>query len=209
VYEGLDGSMIEEELYFRLSSAEIMELESNLDGPTLTEEITALMASEDTKTMMAKFKWFVQMSYVERSEDGKKLKPKDETTQKDFVESLAFDALLGELMGDPEGTGAFLLGMFPQEILKGAETSAARTPVDVQLPKADGPVKSLLVPAPFQDPRDAASGLVKPYDNKGELLPWWNREPTDDELQNKMTKAQMADAFHRKSSGWVPDPSAK
>jgi hypothetical protein len=50
---------------------------------------------------------------------------------------------------------------------------------------------------------NAQSGLMKPRDKDGNLLPWALREPTPKE-QMKMTKEQLMDVMRRQSSTWKP-----
>jgi hypothetical protein len=51
---------------------------------------------------------------------------------------------------------------------------------------------------------DVLSGLKRPRDARGGLLPWAFKEPTL-EQQRKMTRAQFADVMRRKASGeWEP-----
>lgn len=192
-YETLDGEEVTEDLYFHLSTAEIMAMETQEE--TLSQIVEKMMKSEDAREMMRQFTFMIEKGYAVRSEDGKRLLPKDPEVTKAFMESEAFDALIADLIGDEKAASEFLLGMFPKKLIQKTQEIDAAGVQDVPLPAPHH--------EPFNDPRSAVSGLERPYDKDGKLVVWWDREPTSVELM-EMTQEQMLDTYKRKSSGWSP-----
>lgn len=125
-YVDFFGEPVEEKLHFHLSKAELMNLE--LQRTPLSAKIAALNAGGaspmDAYKLLCEF---VESSYGERSEDGKRFF-KDDRATKAFMSSPAFDALLDKLSSDPKFSTGFLAGLFPDDIMGKAKKLIEENP---------------------------------------------------------------------------------
>lgn len=109
------GEEVEEDFYFHLNKAELVELEMSEEGG-LSESLRKLVASQDGKRIMAEFKNIILTSYGVRSEDGRFFK-KTQELRDEFASSEAYSALFMELVtGDTEGMIEFVTGIMPAGI---------------------------------------------------------------------------------------------
>lgn len=117
-YTDFNEKVREEDFYFNLTKAELVELQITAPGGDLSAHIQALMDASERKELMAAFKEIVTMSFGVRSEDGRYFEKSPKQLLR-FQSSAAYSELFIELISDPDALSAFVRGLVP-EGLKGA-----------------------------------------------------------------------------------------
>lgn len=222
-YTSFDGKQVTETHYFHLGIRDIIELEETYPQG-LEKWIKEEVDTGETKRILGVLGVFIDKGYGRRVGDGGFEKSKQISDE--FAHTLAFDAFFNEMMMNQSEAVQFVLGMLPAELLAradvvkglkeagfsdGAISDGQQTVV--QLP-AEVPPEPQLERQGLEDIEDISdfdrmredmlSGLRRPRDAKGALLPWALREPTRKELQ-AMTREQNADVMRRKNDPeWEP-----
>lgn len=111
-YEDYNGMQREEDCYFNLSKAEIIEMELGVDGG-LDEKIKRLTKSMNGPEIMKLFKEIILKAYGVKSDDGRRLIKSDRLST-EFSQTEAYSELLMELLSDPEAAAAFIKGIIPK-----------------------------------------------------------------------------------------------
>lgn len=117
-YTDYNGVMREEDFYFNLSKAELMEMEMGTTGG-LAEKIQQIVKSQDTASIIKVFKDIILKAYGEKSEDGKRFVKVSETGAKlsvGFSQTEAFSQLFMELATDADAAAKFIKGIIPGDI---------------------------------------------------------------------------------------------
>lgn len=115
-YEDFNGNTHEEDFYFNLTEAELLEMESTYDRG-YAETLQYLIDTEDKGKILAEFKKLVLFAYGEKSPDGKVFL-KDEDITKRFSQHAAYSALFMELATDAEKAAAFMNGIIPKRLVE-------------------------------------------------------------------------------------------
>lgn len=201
-YKDFDDKEVTDELYFNIGIGEIIELEEELlpEGGLVGRLESVRKMTRGTQ-VFGVFRWLLEKAYGERK-DGRFLKSQERSEE--FVHSLAFDKLILELLGDPEGAAAFVNGIFPAEFQTDPRFVAARAEMEAGRTVENAEIKEVVL-APFTDTQ---SGLEKPRYDNGEFLPWAFRHPTTKE-QQAMDRDQLIDVMKRQAKGWSPPEEAK
>lgn len=113
-YEDFDGNKREEEFWFGLTKAELIDLEMGKEGG-LEGNLRKIMASHNTKEIMESFKEIIVMAYGEKSADGRRF-TKTPEVKAGFVETQAYSELYMELLGDEDAAIKFIAGIMPGDI---------------------------------------------------------------------------------------------
>lgn len=112
-YTDYNGNEREEDFYFNLSKAELMEMELGTTGG-MTELIKKIVNEQDNAKIMKLFKEILLKSYGEKSLDGKRF-VKSEELSKEFEQTEAYSELLVELIsGGEETISAFINSIIPK-----------------------------------------------------------------------------------------------
>lgn len=117
----------EEEFYFNISKAELMEMEFGTTGG-FSEMVKRIVEAQDQPTLMKIFKEFILKAYGEKTADGKRFLKKDEfgrPLSANFEQSEAYSVLYMELITDAKAASDFINGVVPADIAK----QAAANPV--------------------------------------------------------------------------------
>lgn len=111
-YTDYNGVTRTEDFYFNLSKAELVEMQTSMNGglSTLLEKI---VAEQDMKHIMEYFKEVILRSYGEKSLDGKRF-IKSQELRNAFTQTEAYSELFIKLCSDPEAAAAFVNGVVPQ-----------------------------------------------------------------------------------------------
>lgn len=112
----------EEEFYFNLSKAELMEMELGTTGG-FSEMVKRIVAAQDQPTLMHIFKEFILKAYGEKSADGKRFMKRDENGRPlsaNFEQTEAYSVLYMELITDANAASEFINGVVPADIAKQA-----------------------------------------------------------------------------------------
>lgn len=171
-YEGFDGETVTEDLYFHLSTNQLMEMEFSHEAG-LGETLQKMIKEQNIQEVLRMFKLIITKSYGTR--EGGRFNPASAAEAETFLNSPAFDQMFANFFADPPSVGRFIEGLIPKQVMAltanaglDATTGSMAT---AQLPA--GPIA--------QDP------------------PWAGREPTQKELMS-MTKAQLIEAMKQRSN---------
>jgi len=119
-YTDFDGNEREEDFYFNLTKAELMEMELSTEGG-LEKRIKAVVAAQDTKAIINIFKDIIIRSYGVKSPDGKRF-IKNDDVRDEFVQSEAYSELFMQLATDEKAAANFINGITPK--IEGGNTAA-------------------------------------------------------------------------------------
>lgn len=135
-YTDYNGVQQTEECYFNLDASEVIDLQfSEPEG--YGEKMQRILEEGDGKQMAAEFRRLIEISYGNKSVDGRRFIKSPEIFE-DFRRSGAYNALFMELAFNGETAADFFNGLIPPELAgKVAEALAeSEKPVeDVQLPE--------------------------------------------------------------------------
>lgn len=120
-YNGVER---EEDFYFNLTKAELMEMEMSTSGG-LAEMIQKIVATQDAPAIIKIFKDLVLKAYGEKSLDGKyfnKVDDEGRPLSAKFAQTEAYSILFMELATDADAAAKFINGIVP------ADTNQNSTP---------------------------------------------------------------------------------
>ena len=115
-YEGVER---EEDFYFNLNKAEVMEMQLSTDG-TLTKFIEKIIAEKRVPELVKIFKELILKSYGEKSLDGKRFIKNDRILE-EFTQTEAYSNLFMELSTDADAAAAFINGIIPKDLVEAAK----------------------------------------------------------------------------------------
>lgn len=110
-FEGLERT---EDLYFNLTTTELVKLENSMLGG-LQKRIENMMQRHDVPTIMQTMEDVIRMSYGVKSPDGRKFIKNDEVYE-DFLQSGAYDAFYMSVVTDAEKGSEFINGIIPADL---------------------------------------------------------------------------------------------
>jgi hypothetical protein len=111
-YNDYNGVEREEDFYFNLTKAELMEMEMSTVGG-LTEMINKVVATQDAPAIIKIFKDLVLKSYGEKSADGKRF-IKSEEIATAFSQTEAYSILFMKLATNADAAAKFVNGIIPE-----------------------------------------------------------------------------------------------
>lgn len=103
-----------EDFYFNLSRSEIAEMELGVDGG-FSELLKKIIATKNTKELMAQFKKLILTAYGEKSADGKRFIKSPELSE-EFSQTEAYSELFFELM-DADKAANFVNSILPKDLV--------------------------------------------------------------------------------------------
>ena len=121
-YQGFDGEIIEEDLYFNLTRMDAIELSARYESKDLAAYMDEIVNKKDIVSLYRVLKDIVLLAYGVNSEDGKRF-IKNETVKKEFEESLAFAQLIEDLHETESALSEFVTGITSQ--IRGMDLNAA------------------------------------------------------------------------------------
>jgi hypothetical protein len=173
-YTDFDGNPQQEDWYFHLSKAELVEFNYELGGMDeggLEKRIKEIVTSNNAKLILSTFKDLIKRTVGKRSVDGKRfLKTQDIVD--DFMTTEAYSALFMELVTNAEAAAAFIRGLVPSDMADKIDMNALNTA--------------------------QVSSVTETVDDR----PAWvreNREPTKAELL-KMPQEQLVELMRQKAT---------
>lgn len=139
-YTDYNGVNREEDFYFNLTKAEIMEMEMSTSGG-LTELINRVVETQDAPSIIKIFKEIIMKAYGEKSPDGKRFVKSAELADA-FSQTPAYSELFMELASDADAASAFVNGIIPadmaQAVAKQQEENAKKKEAEAaSLPAAE------------------------------------------------------------------------
>ena len=118
-YTDYNGTKREEDFYFNLNKAEIMEMEMSTTGG-LTEMINRIIETQDAPSIIKVFKDIIMKAYGEKSPDGKRFVKSQELSES-FAQTEAYSELFMELASDSEAASKFVNGIIPADMAREIE----------------------------------------------------------------------------------------
>ena len=115
-YTDYNGTQREEDFYFNLTKAELMEMEMSTSGG-LAEMIQNIVKAQDAPAIIKVFKDLVLKAYGEKSLDGKRFMKVDENGTPlsiAFSQTEAYSNLFMELATNAEAASEFVNGIVPK-----------------------------------------------------------------------------------------------
>jgi hypothetical protein len=121
-YVDYDGTPREEDLFFHLTKAEIISMESETsDG--FINDFQRSLASGDNRGIFRGLTFLIKRSYGERDELTQKFAKVryNQPLYEDFIVSEAYSALIDGFLEKPDTIADFMNGVLPQEALAAAK----------------------------------------------------------------------------------------
>lgn len=138
-YTDFNGDPAEEDYFFHLSKAELVELEMSQEGG-MSEWMQKIIVAQDNKSLIAEFKNIILSSYGQRSPDGRRF-IKSQDLRNEFESTEAYSTLFMGLVTDTDSAVEFINGVIPQdmaqEVAKVAETTTS--PAALTVPEVHDP----------------------------------------------------------------------
>lgn len=113
-YVDYDGNEREEDLYFNLSKAELVEMELSTAGG-IQNYMRKIISAQDYPTLVTIFKDLILKAYGQKSLDGKRF-IKNDDLRDEFVQTEAYSNLYMELIFDAKAAAAFVNGIIPSDL---------------------------------------------------------------------------------------------
>lgn len=120
-FTDFNGNKRTEEFRFNLTKAEALDLECTVNGG-LSELLKRLDSEQDRKELILIFKKVIDMSYGEKSLDGREFKKSAEILAK-FKATNAYADIYFELATDADKASAFINGVIPKDEIDAAVTA--------------------------------------------------------------------------------------
>ena len=121
-YEGFDGEIIEEDLYFNLTRMDLIELNDRYESKDMAAYMDKIVKEKNIKDLYKVLKDIVLMAYGTKSEDGKRF-IKNQAVKDEFYESLAFSQLIEDFHETDTAMSDFVTGITNQ--IKGLDLQSA------------------------------------------------------------------------------------
>lgn len=115
-FKDLDGNDVVEDFYFKLSKAEMAEMEYEQKGGMMAY-LDMIVKKDDRGAIIHAIKMILLKSVGKRSEDGRRfLKP--ENVVEDFLFSNAYEVVFMELLTDAAKAVEFVNGIMPSDLVE-------------------------------------------------------------------------------------------
>ena len=132
-YVNYNDETIEEDFFFNLSKAELVELEVTKEGGSFGEHLQRIVAAKDTSALFKEFKNIILLSYGEKSADGKHFIKSPEISDA-FSHSAAYDVLFLELMTVENAGIAFVQAIMPADMSEDFKQAIPTSTQTVKVP---------------------------------------------------------------------------
>lgn len=117
-YTDYNGDEQNEEFYFNISKAEVMEMNLEANG-AYSEYLQGIVDSRDGKAIAHEFKRLILLAYGKKSPDGRRFIKTDEQTA-EFQQTEAYVELYMQLATDADAAQKFITGVLPKAEQTGA-----------------------------------------------------------------------------------------
>lgn len=111
-YVDYNGDEQEEDFYFNLNKAEVMEMDLSANG-AYSEYLQRIVDQRDGKKIAEEFKRLILKSYGEKSPDGRRF-VKSEEKSNEFMQTEAYSELYMQLATEPGAAEKFVAGVLPK-----------------------------------------------------------------------------------------------
>lgn len=99
-YTNYNGEVVNEDVYFNLTSVELIRLEAKY-GKSIPEKIEEVTGAKDFKGIISLFEDLLLTAYGVKSEDGRRF-VKDPQVTKEFGDSIAYAEIFEQIILNPE-----------------------------------------------------------------------------------------------------------
>lgn len=113
-FTDFDGNAREEDFYFNLTKAELLQMELSVKGGFHTY-VERIIKAQDTTELIRVFKELLDRSYGVKSDDGRRFIKNDEVLA-DFKQTEAYSELFMMLATDAVKASRFVNGVFPASL---------------------------------------------------------------------------------------------
>lgn len=163
------GATVNEDLYFNITKAELVEMEMSLDGG-LKAHLEGVAQAENGTQIMQEMKGIILKAYGVRTPEGKFIK--NDKLREEFESSEAYSTLFMEMVTDADVAVEFAQGIMPKDLADTAQDELPLTermanelgtkPVKApNLSAVEGPVKLTRQQAFDMDDEQLRSGLAE------------------------------------------------
>ena len=129
-YTDFDGNTVNEDFYFNLTKAELIELEvPGEDGLALSDRIRIIQDTSNGKAVLAQLKEIIGAAYGVRTQDGKGFY-KDPQQTRTFFHSEAWSVLFMEMLQSAEYAAQFIQSLVPSDLAEQVKNDTPKTPSD-------------------------------------------------------------------------------
>ncbi len=130
-YTDYNGNERQENFYFNLNKAELMEMETEVTGG-MRQLLESIMEKQDIPKIMSAFKTIILKSYGEKSPDGRLFNKSPELSNA-FTHTEAYNVLYIELLSDAKKAAAFITALMPED-MRGDREENTLTPIGKEEP---------------------------------------------------------------------------
>ena len=130
-YTDYNGNERQENFYFNLNKAELMEMETEVTGG-MRQLLESIMEKQDIPKIMSAFKTIILKAYGEKSPDGR-IFEKSEELSRLFSHTEAYNVLYMELVTDAKKAAQFIEGLMPADMRQPSDEGAL-TPIGKETP---------------------------------------------------------------------------
>lgn len=124
-FTDFDGKQRTEDFYFNLTRAEVFKMDVMAEGG-LVASLKKIIDEQDGKKLYERFEEFVDLSYGEKSLDGRRFQKSQEILEK-FKQTEAYSDLIVDLASNAEFASAFINGILPND-----NSTAVSAPANVR-----------------------------------------------------------------------------
>ena len=125
-YTDYNGEEREEDFYFNLSKAEVVEMNLEANG-AYPEYLQRIVEQRDGEKLAKEFRRLILKSYGEKSPDGRRF-VKSEALREEFSQTEAYSELYMQMLSDEAAIQKFITGVLPK-----VEASGAPVPENMRL----------------------------------------------------------------------------
>lgn len=119
-FENYEGLEITKTLYFRLTQAEIVDMEFNDPNGSVLSMLRKMSNEKDMRIIVPLVKRFLLISYCERTEDGALIK--NQEIRDRFASSEEYSEIYMQLISDVDKLGEFINNIVPKQAQKSLDT---------------------------------------------------------------------------------------
>jgi len=141
-FENYNGDTVTETLYFNLSKAELLEMQTEYKGG-LENVMKNIIETNDAKQLIAEFKKLILLSYGQKTADGKKF-IKNAELRDDFTQTAAYSELFMELATDDKAASEFINGIIPKGLKQQMDDLEVKDDNTAEKPKTTAEIAAAL-----------------------------------------------------------------
>ena len=130
-YTDYNGNERQENFYFNLNKAELMEMETEVTGG-MRQLLESIMEKQDIPKIMTAFKTIILKAYGEKSPDGRVFEKSEELSRL-FSHTEAYNVLYMELVTDAKKAAQFIEGLMPADMRQPSDEGTL-TPIGKEVP---------------------------------------------------------------------------